>query len=233
MELLFLILALIAFVLLAPVRIRLSGDLEEDRTEAGGRLALGFGLLSARAAWAAGTLTVRPTVLGVPVWTLRPGSGKPKAKKQPEDAESVEKEEDEKPDAEKKSWRERMDDLLEYDRRFRSSALRFLRRLPGVIRFRRLAVDGRYGGGTAEATGSLFGYIRAIDGVTSNRMRLDVVPDFQLSGFRGSVRADLTFHLARLLGAVICAGVGLGIGYLAMILGRRFGRRRRSVARAA
>jgi hypothetical protein len=233
MELLFLILAPVALILLVPVRIRLSGDFEEDRLEAAGRVALGFGALTLRASWVEGILTVRPVVLGFPVWTLRPGGGAPKVEKpRPGEGEDPETE-DEASAKVQKGWRERLDGILEYDRRFRTPVLRFLRRLPRVIRFRRLAVDGRYGGDTAEATGCLFGYVRAVDVVTSDRLRLDVAPDFRLSGFRGSIRADLTFHLARLLSAALLAAAGLGRGYLILILRRRFGKRRRSAAQAA
>ncbi len=228
MLIVYLILALAASIVLIPVRIRVSGVLSEEGVVAAGRVVLALGALSARVTWADEVLEIRPVVVGFPVWTIRPGE-KPKVKK-PRPAKPAKPEKE--PETEK-GWRQRIDEVLEYDRRFRDPALRFLRRLRGVIRFRRLQVRGRYGGNRAETTGSLFGYLRAIDDVTSDRLQLDVVPDFQLSGFRGSLRVDLTFHLARLIVAVVRAAVVLGWGYLAMVLTRRTSEWRRSRAQAA
>ena len=234
MELLLLIPAGLGFVLLVPIRIRLFGQLE-DRIDARGRVALGFGTLAVKADWSDGRLVVRPLVLGIPVWTIRPGekTAEPDDAEPDEDDDEAESTEEEDPELSPgKGWREKLDDILEYDRRFRKTVLRFLSRLPGVLRLRSLAVRGQYGAETAESTGCLYGYFEAIDAASSDRLDLDVTPNFLMPGFRGSVRAELTVHLARLLRAALRAAVSLGVRYLFMIVSRRYGKRRRSVARA-
>ena len=99
MELLLLIPAGLGFVLLVPIRIRLFGQLE-DRIDARGLVALGFGTLAVKADWSDGRLVVRPLVLGIPVGTFRPGekTAEPDDVERDEDDDEAESTEEEDPE---------------------------------------------------------------------------------------------------------------------------------------
>lgn len=217
------LLFVLSFVLIA-FRIQVAVLVDEAGISFDGAVGFIWGLISLGVEWQGDQLSIRPRLVGLSVWTIRPGT---KAEKEEEQGEASGEEVvgEEAPEVEK-SLRERIGEILEYDRRFRGVVLAFLSRLVDVIRIASIRADGEYGTGSAEATGTLYGYVAACDGATSNRLNLNLRPVFTRSGFIGSAEIDIRLFLRRLLWAVACAAVGVGWGVVGMRLNQRVERRR-------
>lgn len=101
-------------------------------------------------------------------------------------------------------------------RRLRRSVLRFLMRLVGGFRVRRLSCDVVFGASDPVTTGQVFGYALALSGATGPRVELALAPDFDQERLEGEAEVELAVYLHRLLWAVACLACrtgGVGVSY--------------------
>ena len=101
-------------------------------------------------------------------------------------------------------------------KRLRRSVLRFLMRLIGGFRVRRLSCDVVFGASDPVTTGQVFGYALALSGATGPGVELALAPDFDQERLEGEAEVELAVYLHRILWAVACLACqagGVGLSY--------------------
>ena len=201
------VLVILALLPLAvPIRIGVAGRLEDEYTEARGCVHILFGLLSAQVVYD-GSLFWRLNIASIGV--IRRTLGEKEQKEEDEKPEEALAEEDQEPKA-VKSLRERLDEVLAYYGIVEGPALNLLGRILRSFWLCRLEAEGRFGAGSPDATGRTTGVLYAANGATHKRIKLNVDPDFGLSGFRGRFTVEIAFWLGYLLLVVLWVAVAIG-----------------------
>ena len=187
-------------------------------------LYLGFGLVGISILRAEGRNLLVPELCSIRTFRFRVGGKKQKAV---DDTEAPDEEREAKGDEEPKPAKSVLDRVREaksYYDRFKRPAIGLLGRLGKTIRFRHLIVQGQLGAGQPEATGKLYGYIQAANGMTGDRVRIDLRPDFVEGGFKGRARFEIWFSIVRLLVAVLIAAPSVGVRMLVWFVASRWRR---------
>ena len=132
---------------------------------------------------------IRPLLLGVsiarPRLRLTPGPKKPKK-------EAVEKPGG--PEKPKKSTREVVNQVRGLADLLAAPGLGLVCRLPKSVSLHRLALKGSFGLANPAFTGSLCGYLHAINGWDSAPLTLSMRPEFTRSGLKGQISLALHLH---------------------------------------
>ena len=105
-----------------------------------------------------------------------------------------------------------------------------VRRLPRTISLHRLAVNGSFGFANPSSTGSLCGYIHAINTWDCDPITLSLRPEFTRSGLQGQVTLALHFHHGYALFSVMQFACNVAYRYLARCAGIKMRRIRRYTA---
>jgi hypothetical protein len=217
--------AALLLVFVVPIRIGANGRLTEA-TDVRGWVKVLFGLVGIQVVYA-GELSWSLTI--GPFQVLRRTIGD-KVEDEESDEPDGSSKEDAKPESKEEPaglW-EKLDQVLTYYSLGKKPALKLLKRLTRTVWFRKLNVEGSAGAGSPESTGRMMGVVYAANGSLGKRVRLDVRPEFMVSGFKGNVNFEIWFWLGYVFIAVVAAAAGLGGRLGVWYLQKKVGSLRRS-----
>ena len=167
---------------------------------------------------------IRPLVCGIglagPRLRLRPGKSKPKkdAVAKPGGPEKL-----------KKSAGELATQVRGLTDLLAAPGLGLVRRLPRAVSLHRLAVNGTFGLSNPASTGSLCGYLHAINGCNVAPLTLSMSPEFARSGLKGQISLALHIHHGYALFSLLRFACVVAYRYVARFAGSKMGRIRHSL----
>ena len=174
---------------------RKASDLQLRLTGALGGGLIGIGLLWTSPRWRLHPVLLRQSLNFLSL-SIDPRTARPPARRPPT------------PTTTEKSAK----DSVDYSRffslicRLYGPAVRLIWAFPGTIALKKLHLQGQFGFDDPARTGSVFGYLQSLRFLHNRRLRIDLLPNFVQSGFKGRIEGIVHLYPWLLFYLLLCFG---------------------------